>query len=304
MKFTKIELSTMCKKRKHVINEIISTEKSYVTDLKTIMDVFYTPIVKKGIEASENMASIFVNVEMIYNLNEKLYQRLVIAQDHQEKCEQKQNEMIKQLVSVIRLSASSGNLQSIGSVGNIASNHTDAAEFRMSAVPIGSSLDSSRRATITSPTEHSASAQSLKNNVTTTNNIFNETASTNSNQKSKNSKNKKDKKKSGGTIKSLKDFKNKITRGKLTNLDIPNGEAPNSSRSTTNGSLTPTGQMKSFGGAFAEMAPFMRLYTDYINNFSQASSILKDRRKKNQQLQIYLNVSFYFMFRILTKSLF
>jgi len=305
----------MSKKRRHVINEIVTTEKSYIGDLKTIMDVFYTPIVKKGIETKENIASIFVNVEMIYNLNEKLYHRLVAAQEHQLSCDKKQNEMIERLVKTLReknvtdgssfeaVVAACDDSRSVDSNENLPS----ARQYGTEVYPNSSLIDlhteatgtlSVRRTTV-SGLSQSNSSQNLESVATDS-----KSASTkdDSSIEGKNKNKKNNKKKKNGTIKTLKEFKNKFTiRGKLhaeedspaQSSTTPTVTPKNASHSSSFKGATPspTVQAKSFGGAFAEMAPFMILYTEYINNFSQATSILKERRKKNPQLNNYLNVS-------------
>ncbi|KAG2389523.1 hypothetical protein C9374_014083 [Naegleria lovaniensis] len=300
------KLFNMSKKRKHVINEIISTEKSYVSDLKTIMDVYYNPIIKKGIEARDNIASIFVNVEMIYNLNEKLYSRLLLAQEHQTRCENRLNEMVDQWVKSVR--SGGNNTPPLGVTSprrdTITSSHdTDSSSSHGTAVVSNqpnhsTNLPSNANALLTAVTDRNlhatgSSASSMSSESFSTETTPSTTTTQTSNTTTKNGKNKKKKdKKRTGTMKA---YIKKLTFNRLPAIlelqeqgSSSNGAGTGRSNSVS-GSSTPPGQIKSFGGAFAEMAPFMRLYTEYINNFSQATEMLKDRRKKNQQLNLYLN---------------
>ncbi|KAL9650367.1 hypothetical protein ABK040_016434 [Willaertia magna] len=201
------QLSNMSKKRKHVINEIIQTEKQYVQDLRTIMEIFYKPILRKGIEPKENVLNIFTNVEMIYTLNEKLLQRLQQAQQ-----------------------------------------------------------------------------QTLQQNYNL--NVTKEPQKNNKNN-SKNNNSKKGIKKSN-TMKFKFGKKNSVDTNTIVNSSTLQNTTTNNNNGSLNGSLN-TPIVKSFGEAFLEMAPFMKLYTEYINNFQNAATILRERRKKNQNLNNYLN---------------
>jgi len=62
-----------------VTAELIDTEFKYVCDLKTLINVFLSPLKKdKSILPDAEITSIFSNIEMIFQLNEELYKSLKI----------------------------------------------------------------------------------------------------------------------------------------------------------------------------------------------------------------------------------
>ena len=59
-----------------VVNEIHETEKSYVSDITTIIDVYLIPLVKYNIITSEESNLLFSNIETLRDLNESMLRDL------------------------------------------------------------------------------------------------------------------------------------------------------------------------------------------------------------------------------------
>ena len=51
--------------RKEIITEIVETEGKYGRDLKIIVEEFYRPMLVAGLLSSDQLASIFLNVEQL-----------------------------------------------------------------------------------------------------------------------------------------------------------------------------------------------------------------------------------------------
>ncbi|KAJ3209519.1 Intersectin-2 [Dinochytrium kinnereticum] len=68
-------------KQKEVIREITETEKSYVDDLKIIIQVFVLPLSKSGILKTSQMSEIFANIESISVLHEGIAKKMAEMKD-------------------------------------------------------------------------------------------------------------------------------------------------------------------------------------------------------------------------------
>jgi hypothetical protein len=64
------KLSSQEKQQQEVIYELINTEKQYVDDLHTILEVFVMPIRDRNLLNKIEMGSIFSNIEVIVPLHE------------------------------------------------------------------------------------------------------------------------------------------------------------------------------------------------------------------------------------------
>ena len=67
---------TLCSKcvkrrgeRKEIITEIVDTEIKYGRDLKIIVEEFYRPMLVAGLLSSDQLASIFLNVEQLIQVS-------------------------------------------------------------------------------------------------------------------------------------------------------------------------------------------------------------------------------------------
>lgn len=69
-------LSADEQKRQNVILELITTEKQYVNDLRTLIEVYINPIQEKKLLNKKQMTAIFANVDTIYEINNSLLQEL------------------------------------------------------------------------------------------------------------------------------------------------------------------------------------------------------------------------------------
>ena len=63
-------------KRHKVINEIINTEKDYISDLNKVIKIFLEPLGKEGILTPEEVKDIFSNVKLLVNVNQALLEDL------------------------------------------------------------------------------------------------------------------------------------------------------------------------------------------------------------------------------------
>ena len=73
----------MCKKcghrraeRKEIITEIVETEVKYGKDLRIIVEEFYRPMLVAGLLTSELLATIFLNVDELIQVNNKFAKML------------------------------------------------------------------------------------------------------------------------------------------------------------------------------------------------------------------------------------
>jgi len=64
------------KKRVHVLQEIVVTERDYVRDLRFICTQYLKPIRSFGILAEEDISAIFRNIDTLYELHKELYSSL------------------------------------------------------------------------------------------------------------------------------------------------------------------------------------------------------------------------------------
>ena len=58
--------------RKEIITEIIETEIKYGRDLRIIYEEFYRPMLVAGLLTQEQLANVFLNVEELIQVGEKL----------------------------------------------------------------------------------------------------------------------------------------------------------------------------------------------------------------------------------------
>ena len=76
-------MNNLCKKcghrraeRKEIIMEIVETEVKYGRDLRIIVEEFYRPMLVAGLLSSELLATIFLNVDELIQVNDKFARRL------------------------------------------------------------------------------------------------------------------------------------------------------------------------------------------------------------------------------------
>ena len=55
------------KRRREILEELIETERNYLSDLEVIINVFYIPLQEKSLLAKEQMYKLFSNIQDIYN---------------------------------------------------------------------------------------------------------------------------------------------------------------------------------------------------------------------------------------------
>ena len=67
--------------RKEIITEIVETEGKYGRDLKIIVEEFYRPMLVAGLLSSDQLASIFLNVEQLIQVNTSFTSQLKEALD-------------------------------------------------------------------------------------------------------------------------------------------------------------------------------------------------------------------------------
>ena len=67
--------------RKEIITEIIETETKYGRDLRIIVEEFYRPMLVAGLLSSDQLASIFLNVEQLIQVNTSFTSQLKEALD-------------------------------------------------------------------------------------------------------------------------------------------------------------------------------------------------------------------------------
>ena len=67
--------------RKEIITEIVDTEVKYGRDLKIIVEEFYRPMLVAGLLSSDQLASIFLNVEQLIQVNTTFSEKLKEAVD-------------------------------------------------------------------------------------------------------------------------------------------------------------------------------------------------------------------------------
>ena len=67
--------------RKEIITEIIDTETKYGRDLRIIVEEFYRPMLVAGLLSSDQLASIFLNVEQLIQVNTSFTSQLKEALD-------------------------------------------------------------------------------------------------------------------------------------------------------------------------------------------------------------------------------
>jgi len=68
--------------RKEIITEIVETEVKYGRDLRIIVEEFYRPMLVAGLLSSDQLASIFLNVEQLIQVNTSFTNKLKEALDH------------------------------------------------------------------------------------------------------------------------------------------------------------------------------------------------------------------------------
>lgn len=69
------------KQRQNILNEILTTERKYNSQLRTIMEIFYTPLVQiskqpDSIVSEEDIRKVFNSIETIYSISNQLLQLL------------------------------------------------------------------------------------------------------------------------------------------------------------------------------------------------------------------------------------
>ena len=81
--FSNGQLNNLCKKcshrrseRKEIITEIVETEVKYGRDLRIIVEEFYRPMLVAGLLSSELLATIFLNVDELIQVNNKFAEML------------------------------------------------------------------------------------------------------------------------------------------------------------------------------------------------------------------------------------
>merc|ERR1719340_283506 len=67
--------------RKEIITEIVDTEIKYGRDLRIIVEEFYRPMLIAGLLTSELLATIFLNVDELIQVNNKFAEMLKEAVD-------------------------------------------------------------------------------------------------------------------------------------------------------------------------------------------------------------------------------
>ena len=77
------QVNNVCKKcghrraeRKEIITEIVETEVKYGKDLRIIVEEFYRPMLVAGLLTSELLATIFLNVDELIQVNNKFAKML------------------------------------------------------------------------------------------------------------------------------------------------------------------------------------------------------------------------------------
>jgi hypothetical protein len=98
----------------------------------------------------------------------------------------------------------------------------------------------------------------------------------------------KDPKKKGGTWKGITNALDLTLRRGSTTSATP---TPTTLEKTFSDDTTPKPapkQRETFGGALKSIIPFMKLYTDYINNYQKAMDTLRECRKTNPELDKFL----------------
>jgi hypothetical protein len=86
--FSNEQSSNMCKKcvhrrseRKEIITEIVETEVKYGRDLRIIVEEFYRPMLVAGLLTSDLLATIFLNVNELIQVNNEFAEMLKDALD-------------------------------------------------------------------------------------------------------------------------------------------------------------------------------------------------------------------------------
>ena len=86
--FSAGQSTNICKKcihrrteRKEIITEIVETEVKYGRDLRIIVEEFYRPMLVAGLLTSELLATIFLNVDELIQVNNKFAEMLKTALD-------------------------------------------------------------------------------------------------------------------------------------------------------------------------------------------------------------------------------
>ena len=86
--FSNAKTTNVCKKcghrraeRKEIITEIVETEVKYGKDLRIIVEEFYRPMLVAGLLTSELLATIFLNVDELIQVNNKFAKMLKDAVD-------------------------------------------------------------------------------------------------------------------------------------------------------------------------------------------------------------------------------
>lgn len=62
--------------RRQAVQEILTSERSYIAQLELLMQFFIRPLKEKQIISTDNFLALFGQVEMIYSLNQELLQEL------------------------------------------------------------------------------------------------------------------------------------------------------------------------------------------------------------------------------------
>lgn len=90
-------------------------------------------------------------------------------------------------------------------------------------------------------------------------------------------------------------FKDKSGADNDSNANSNNSNGVNSPGNNSNNNSIHHGtkvDKNRFGTAFKETVPFMKLYTVYINNYTEVIELLRELRKTNSQLDAYLKVCY------------
>ena len=62
--------------KEHIIKEILETEKKYVADLNSLVNVYQKPLEKSGVISEASVKTIFKNLNIIININANLCTQL------------------------------------------------------------------------------------------------------------------------------------------------------------------------------------------------------------------------------------
>jgi len=87
-------------KRQDIFNELISTERTYVKNLKILNDIFYRPIYNEQLLSPEQIEYVFSNHNKLYEIHSQIYQMLKIKKREMHKAIADQLQFPQQLSNV------------------------------------------------------------------------------------------------------------------------------------------------------------------------------------------------------------